>query len=1383
MILIQVIYIPLFTYNEVGVYKCRSERVTEHVELLATGSALLLHDDSLSLLGNGSVLVVSAQDARSVVCAGSFSKDGNGSVWYRNGVPVPIRNGTLVQLSSELGGLQLDLSKLTGADQGVYICIAGEFNGTKQVYAITLFLKDLQLEFVTDTGAFLNNSAMIFLHNRQFSSLTCRSAEFYPSTESVNWTSTPAAYSAVDTRTLDLTEITASGLYTCSAASRYSTGSKYLYILLDNTHANLTLTSGNRTFKFSHSEITTQEIEVGSLNVTIECLAFRPNLVLPNGASYSADESSIQSVAYAIVAMTPAFNGLVSCTGVSHNTTSVRLKAVGVALIRKSGATVSTLNTGISVVETTEDFLCTGSDLNATSGWKESSISGMFQQMATYMEVFRFIPYVTMEGFYTCQARNETGGVEEITRGLFYSQPYGPDISILVNGTEWTESRYTLPSNHSVLLMCNSSSYPLPLSTLWHQDNTSEPSIYNSSQLNLTLSKGEISLTCIVRTLFATSEKSITIVNPFLMTTPNLPTLPTLNSTNSSNMTENSTQDNNPFVVLVLITLVIVVIGPIIALVAAITIHKWPANAKKHSEKWFKKVKQNLARNRWPGFGREIVPNETEDERYAKYATSIELYKKKYGFDAVEEAFSDKEVKFWEPKKIHAEYEEMEKLANIPDDLHDGIDEPVRITSVVEVGDDRKRETVEIPKEKEETKSRDAPSIGTQTPSRPSTPVGQPGIERENLLASSQHSSPEVTPVRDGEKTKQWTKGSLLINIPECPDFIIAKGPDIKQTKKWRRRKKFKDPELEKKVNYLDYLFEKNAEDIVIIAYQPENCSLKQNEIVFYPQGPKDKEKEVKVGDYSTKTKSYFSSEFYTMRQLVIKKKSKRDKESSKTREIRLFHFLTWPKVEVGSRTYPFIEFVRALHSKKQNPVQKKSIVLHCDAGRRSATFISIYYLLKRIEKGKDFNLVQFFCQLNEQVKGNGELFPSKTQYEFLHSIILDLTLNETTCQSSELDTKFKPLFGRPRECIPRIEGRVGLFMDELVNLEKEASKSRAQIQEEKDLALQALEDKAQRRQRKRAERQKVEKEKEGKGKKTEVEGETQFGLVKEDDSFILDDEIDYINDPRKFIPTLSDKILPEPLFVKKDPAVDRYRKEARERAKKKREQMQSNKSPSKQTTDAKGTSDPANGGIVLIANSGYQRLEGIEEKVTQTTPNHSTPESTQNKIREQEERYIRNTEKEFKQLQMFRPHLLQTFAHPPPYTNYRTHKKHVTGSRDEEVKELKEKAENCKGNRVKDVETNKRELSIEEKLSQDECTRFEQFKFTQRQSQVYGPNIVDENQAQGFWIHSLYGDEIVATRHPCVNDFEFGNFNHPQFNLHLYKQQRSKLTQGLTYT
>ena len=1258
----------MFTYNEAGRYHCKSDTRDMHVLLEPIDSALLYYSHpALTVLSNNSAISIAKTEA-SAVCAGSRSGSGNYSEWFLNGKSIPVGNASLVRLNPDLGGLQLVLSEITAMHQGLYMCVSSVVRSGGAVgnalHSISVYLAELKLDIISDTGVSLNESTVIFLKSTNIREISCMAGEYYPGLTSVNWTANSIGFEADNTSTLHISALTTSALYTCEAASAFSTGRKSVYILLDTARTNLSLTYNNRTREFSSAGIELVEIEVGVRNVLINCVTFQPELELPTGDMRSNE----LKVSYTIQLMTPRYNGIVNCTGLSHDVTRVELLAVGAALVRDVDGRTRVLGSGISIVGNIEYFLCIGSDTNSRSEWDKSiEREGMFIRTSEYEHVLRFESGETPEGFYTCRAKNESGGVESFTQGIFSQQPYGPNVNITVNGTG-VQGEYNLTSNHSVILECKSDSYPPPIAVMWYGANESVV-LGNRSHLELTITGRSMEIVCVVTTLFAIGEETLTVRNPFWNNDTSLPSDP-----------------RSAFVLVALsLTLFVVVVGPTVVVPTAYAVIKRiPAEVKLHLREWYK------ARRR----GRE----ERDRAEFEEYKLTKSCYKERYKFDEIEKHVN--EVRFWESNMIREEYEHLREVSGVGKEYYKS-EQPLRTTSDVVVREDL---TPYATADKEVS-----PNIHTESAAMLRRPSSAASCEHAIVVSEKKPlltiQAPETVETGAG-----WTGGEsdrTMLNIPECPDFIIIKGLYGREPSVCRKTdRKTLQLEKAKKIAYLDFLFERKPHDVVFIGHYPEEGSEKFNEFVFYPHGPKDKQVKINSGknqdarSYQVSTVSYFSSQFYTMRQLVIRE------ETMGTIEIRLFNFLNWPQVEVGSKTYPFIEFVKCFWYKKQEPAFKKSIVLHCDAGPRCATFISIYYLLKRMEQGKEFNLFEFFVRLYKQGHSKGlELFPTLTQYEFLHSIILDLTLPDTTCMSGELESRFKRLFGQPRDYNPWREDRVGRYMKELEGLVVDASKQLQEIREEKDQVIQALEERYQRQQKRKADKQEG-----GKGAK-----EKKDKPEKEEEQYRSDDEIEYVEDRRRFVATLTGQLVPEALHIKKDLAASRFRKEQRQ---KNRELKKKEKT--------------------------LQVDEGIE-----------------------------NTKDEYRQIQLFKPHLLHTFAHPPIYTRYRTHKMHLEEGRMEAVREQLDKEKG--GERWSGPSTNKRALNIEEKLPQDECTRYEQFLFGAGQVQVYGPNITEENQSQGFWLHSIYGEEIIATRHPCVNDFEYANHNNPQFNLHLYKQHKGR--------
>ena len=1253
----QQIHIPLFTQYEAGIYKCKTDTTNNHVEFTATNSALISLPSLTVLANNSFISVVRGVTRSSIVCAGSSNR----TDWFLNGEHIPAGESELVRNASSFGGLELYLGAVTPGRQGMYVCESAVLydtgsEGVERLF-VDVYLEELELVLVTDSGVEVTQGKVVFLKSTTFREITCKSAGFFLDTVSVNWTA-DSGFRLDNVSTLILSELSISSLYTCTAANAFSTGSVSVYILSDTRNANLSVAYSNRKVVAHGSDVILVELDVGLQNVVIECTAFQPTLTLPWGEIRSAGMST-DTVSYTLALVTPEYNGVVSCTGVSHEVSRVNISTVGAVLVREWSGGVTVLDSGVTVVTGTEYFVCVGSDLTEVTEWdKTGREAQLFVRLSPYREILRYEPNKTPEGFYTCRARNETGGVENFTQGLFNSMPYGPNISIYVNGSNASE--HVLASNRNVSLECKIDSYPPAIAILWY---SGDQLIGNSTQLELNVTNRSITVSCVVSTVFRTNQRFVTISY----------------TDDDANTTTIIIQEERTTWVLVLLflTLVVVITVPIATSVTCIIVNRLlPAD-------WLERLKE------WEiSWSFRSVRRTKRSPEFEGYDRTKQDYKPHYRIDQLEESVD--EVKFWEPHEIETEYKDLKKFLEIMEDYKSP--KAVRTTPQVTVGNDMTPDH-----------SRRAPTLCINTDTGTASPDNLSVKDTTPLLPNTRQEKQESEKRWEGEHIRS------MLDIEECPGFFIVENLVANETDVCRgNEKKLIASENEKKVNYLKFLFRYKPDDVVFITYQSENGRPECDQFVFYPHGPKNDRVKIKNEQnervYLVYTKSFFSSDFYTMRQLVI-----RDEKKKSSIEIRLFNFLIWPMVEIGSKTYPFIEFVRSFWFKKQNSVNRKSIVLHCDAGARCATFISIYYLLRRTRQDKEFNLFEFFVKLYQQgAKKKLELFPTYIQYEFLHSMILDLTLEKSTCQSGELDSKYKKWFEFSRDYNPWREDRIELFMDKLNELIKEANKDGEQIRKERELRFQDLEEKSQK---KRASRQESEKE-----KKEKKENE-QTSVEKEEDNYRSDDEIELLEDRDNFVSSLGGDLNPEALYVRTDTGAVRYRKDRKKK----------------------------------------ERSETI-------TPRKDPFDQTE------------NSKKEYKQLKLYRPHLLKPFAHPPTYTRYRTHKKHLQKGRQESVleqlKREKIKAEGkLKKGRKDRVLTNKRALSIEEKLSMDECTRYELFQFGMGQAQVYGPNLSDENQSQGFWLHSIYGEEIIATRHPLVNDFEYANYNNPQFNLHLYKQ------------
>ena len=716
----------------------------------------------------------------SVVCAGS----GNYTGWYLNGEHIPAGESELVRNASSFGGVELYLGAVTTARQGEYVCESAVLydtgsEGVDRLF-VSVYLEELELVLVTDTGVEVAQGMVVFLKSATFREITCKSAEFFLDTVSVNWTA-DSGFRLDNTSSLTLSQISISSLYTCTAANAFSTGSVSVYILSDTRNANLSVAYSSKRVVAHGSDVILVELDVGLQNVVIACTAFQPNLTLPWKEIRSAGMST-DTISYTLPLVTPEYNGVVSCTGVSHAVSRVNISTVGAVLVREWSGGYMLLDTGVTVVTGTEYYACVGSDLTEVTEWdKTGKEVQLFVRLSPYREVLRFEPNNTPEGFYTCLARNETGGVEKFTQGLFSSMPYGPDIDIYVNGSNTSE--YVLVSSTSVSLECKIDSYPPAIAILWY---TGDQLIGNSTQLELNVTNGSITVSCVVSTVFRTNQRYVTL----LYTGDNIIIA------NTTTTTTIIIQERNTWVlVLLFLTLIVVITVPIVTAVTCVIVHRllpadWLDRLKEREFSWRCRSDRTTTRN----------------PEFKDYDRTKLDYKSHYMIDELEQSVD--QVKFWESKQIKKEYATLKKRAfrdiEITEDYHSP--HAVRITSQVSVRNDLTTEC------EQRAQTHTAIDSGTASPDTQSLKDTTPLLEEKRSRKE------------DNIKAQTWEGEHIkrMLDIEECPGFFIVKDLAANENNLCRSNAKSWISD-EEKVSYLNFLFRHKPDDVVFVTYQSEN--------------------------------------------------------------------------------------------------------------------------------------------------------------------------------------------------------------------------------------------------------------------------------------------------------------------------------------------------------------------------------------------------------------------------------------------------------------------------------------------------------------------------------------------------------------------------------
>ncbi|CAI8013798.1 Receptor-type tyrosine-protein phosphatase delta [Geodia barretti] len=159
---------------------------------------------------------------------------------------------------------------------------------------------------------------------------------------------------------------------------------------------------------------------------------------------------------------------------------------------------------------------------------------------------------------------------------------------------------------------------------------------------------------------------------------------------------------------------------------------------------------------------------------------------------------------------------------------------------------------------------------------------------------------------------------------------------------------------------------------------------------------PADIGQSLSCGLYSVEMTLERRSEHYTYRDIVLV-----DTQTGRRRQVRHFHYLSWPEVGVPSSSVTLLDFLREVQKNFATLNTRSPITVHCSNGiGRTGVFIALHILLERmVTEG----LVDVFQTIKNLRIQRPAMVQTLEQYQFCYTAALDYL--ETSDLANQLRT------------------------------------------------------------------------------------------------------------------------------------------------------------------------------------------------------------------------------------------------------------------------------------------------------------------------------------------------------------------------------------------
>ncbi|XP_066925489.1 receptor-type tyrosine-protein phosphatase F-like isoform X2 [Clytia hemisphaerica] len=218
----------------------------------------------------------------------------------------------------------------------------------------------------------------------------------------------------------------------------------------------------------------------------------------------------------------------------------------------------------------------------------------------------------------------------------------------------------------------------------------------------------------------------------------------------------------------------------------------------------------------------------------------------------------------------------------------------------------------------------------------------------------------------------------------------------------YQQQKKFiaaQGPLPETVLDFWRMVWEQNTATIVMLTRLVEDNKVKCEQ--YWPEG-----KALQYGSIVVTVNSVSEMTDYTVRVFTLHKVN--SPEMGK-REVRQYHYMSWPDHGVPGHPTSMLSFVRHVMGDMKNRRQEGPVVVHCSAGvGRTGTFIAIETGLRQIEHDQTVDIYGTVCRMRMQ---RNFMVQIEGQYKFIYVSLLDSVIcGNTEIEPSELVGKIRYL-------------------------------------------------------------------------------------------------------------------------------------------------------------------------------------------------------------------------------------------------------------------------------------------------------------------------------------------------------------------------------------